>query len=171
LFNAVIKQKTDVRKITENFDSVSLCLSKGLGAPVGSILCGTRTFIAEARKWRKMAGGWMRQAGILAAAGIFALENNIERLETDHNNARLLAEGLARHKQLEVTYVEAQTNMVFFSLAKPLVGNFGPFMAERDIIIGDGPDSIRAVTHYGLEAADIDAVVRAAAECSRRYLS
>jgi threonine aldolase len=90
IFNASVGLNVDVKEISKHFDSISICLSKGLGAPVGSLLCGNKEFVNEARKWRKMLGGGMRQAGILAAAGIYALKNNIERLAEDHENACLL---------------------------------------------------------------------------------
>jgi threonine aldolase len=170
IFNAAVKLGVDVREISQHYDSVSVCLSKGLAAPVGSVLCGPKPFIKEARRWRKMVGGGMRQAGILAAAGIIALTEMVDRLAEDHANARRLAEGLAEIPGFSVVEV-VQTNMVFFTLAKPLVGRVAPFMAEQGVIIGDGPYPIRAVTHYGLEAADIERVIQAAAECSARFLA
>ena len=160
----------DVREIARPFDSVSVCLSKGLAAPVGSVLCGPAAFIKGARRWRKMVGGGMRQAGIIAAAGIVALTEMVERLQEDHANARRLAEGLAAIAGFEVNLDLVQTNMVFFSLDKSLLGKFGPFMAEKDIIVGDHSGPIRAVTHYGIETTDIDRVLQAAAECSAAYL-
>ncbi len=169
VFNAAVKLGVDVRDITQHFDSVSCCLSKGLAAPVGSVLCGPADFIKSARRWRKMVGGGMRQAGVLAAAGILALTEMVDRLADDHTNARRLVEGLAGLPGFRVDLAVVQTNMLFFELAGAMVGRFGPFMAERGIIIGDGPGSIRAVTHYGIEAEDIEAVIRAAAECSARF--
>ncbi|RME50044.1 MAG: low-specificity L-threonine aldolase [Caldilineae bacterium] len=170
IFNAAVKQGVDVREIARHYDSVSVCLSKGLAAPVGSVLCGTADFIARARRWRKMVGGGMRQAGIIAAAGIVALTEMVERLAEDHANAHRLAMGLAAIDGFEVSWSEAQTNMVFFTLHPSLVGKFAPFMRERGIITADGPGPIRAVTHYGIEAADIERVVQAAAEFSRTHL-
>ena len=114
LFNAVVKLECDVKDISQYFDSVSICLSKGLGAPVGSVLCGSKDFIKSARRWRKMLGGGMRQAGVIAAAGIYALENNIERLAQDHDNALLLGRGLAELDELDVDLDSLHTNMVFF---------------------------------------------------------
>ncbi len=93
VFNAAVKLNVDIQEITRHFDTVSCCLSKGLGAPVGSVLCGPEIIIEKARRWRKVLGGGMRQAGILAAAGLYALENNVTRLEEDHENARRLAAG------------------------------------------------------------------------------
>jgi len=171
VFNAAVKQQVNVQEITQHFDSVSACLSKGLAAPVGSVLCGPAGFIKTARRWRKMVGGGMRQAGVLAAAGIIALTEMVERLADDHANAGRLATGLAKIPGISVNLDMVQTNMVFFSLAQPLAGKFGPFMAERGIMVGDGPAPIRAVTHYGIEAADIDFVIQTAAECSAQFIN
>lgn len=171
LFNAAVKLGVDVQDITQHFDSVSTCLSKGLSAPVGSMLCGPADFIKRARRWRKMVGGGMRQAGVLAAAGIIALTEMVERLHDDHANARRLAEGLANLPGFEIDLDKVQTNMVFLTLAGPLVGKFKPFMAHKGITIGDGPYPIRAVTHYGIGAADIEYVIQAAAECSQQFLN
>jgi len=170
IFNAAVKLGIDVREIARPFDSVSVCLSKGLAAPVGSVLCGPAAYIKQARRWRKMLGGGMRQAGVLAAAGIVALKEMVERLADDHVNARRLAEGLAEIPGFDVDLNPAQTNMVFFGLAKPLLGKFGMFMAAKGIIVGDSPGLIRAVTHYGIEAADIETVLQAAAECSAKHM-
>lgn len=158
LFNAAVKQKIKPEKITNNFDSVSLCLSKGLGAPVGSMLCGTQQFVNEARKWRKMVGGGMRQAGILAAAGIFALQNNTERLEEDHTKAQYLSEGLARHKQLEVTYQESQTNMVFFKTTLENAQKLAKYLRQHQILISPGATT-RLVTHLDISKNDISVVI------------
>ncbi|MCB0194035.1 MAG: low-specificity L-threonine aldolase [Anaerolineae bacterium] len=170
VFNAAVKQGVDIKAITQHFDSVSICLSKGLAAPVGSVLCGPAEFIKTARRWRKVVGGGMRQVGILAAAGIIALTQMVERLSDDHAHARQLAEGLSRIPGYDLDLKTVQTNMVFFTLAEPLVDNFSPFMAERGIVISGGPYPVRAVTHYGIEADDIEVVLQCAAECSERYL-
>lgn len=170
IFNAAVKLNVDVQEIAQHFDSVSVCLSKGLSAPVGSVLCASKPFIKQARRWRKMLGGGMRQAGILAAAGIIALSQMVDRLADDHTNARRLAEGLAQIPGFTVDLDTIQTNMVFFSLAEPLVGKFSLFMAERGIIIGDGPYAIRAVTHYGIDAPDIEHVIQAATDFSTQNL-
>src|SRR5262249_27831934 len=111
IWNASVKQGVAPRDLAAGFDSVSVCLSKGLGAPVGSLLCGRREFIQGARRWRKMLGGGMRQAGVLAAAGSYALHHHVARLAEDHDNAARLAAGIARHEALDVA--PAQTNMVF----------------------------------------------------------
>jgi threonine aldolase len=170
IFNASVKLHVDVWEIAEPFDSVSVCLSKGLAAPVGSVLCGSAVFIKEARRWRKMLGGGMRQAGVLAAAGIIGLTKMVDRLADDHANAHDLAIGLAGISGFNVDLNVVQTNMVFFHLDALLIGKLGPFMEEKGIIIEDHAGSIRAVTHYGIEDADISAVLKAAAECSRSYM-
>lgn len=169
IFNAAVKLGVEARTIARPFDSVSVCLSKGLAAPVGSLLCGPAAFIKVAHRWRKMLGGGMRQAGVLAAAGIIALTEMVERLAEDHANASRLAEGFARIPGFTVDMSAVQTNMVFFSLAEPLLGKFGPFMADKGILVSDHAGLIRAVTHYGIEAADIETVLQAAAECSKQW--
>lgn len=154
LFNAVVKQQVSAREITRHFDSVSVCLSKGLGAPVGSLLCGSREFIEEARKWRKMVGGGMRQAGIVAAGALYALENNIERLALDHARAAELSRGLLKIPGLVVESGNAQTNMVFFSLDDALAVELGSFLREKQILINAGPTT-RLVTHLDISDRDI----------------
>ena len=129
LWNAAVKQGVPPRTIAQDFDSVSVCLSKGLGAPVGSVLCGSRDFITEARRWRKMLGGGMRQAGIIAAAGRYAIAHNIARLAEDHEHAARLAAGLARHAELAVS--PAQTNMVFVGRARNHCGGVRTRISRR----------------------------------------
>jgi threonine aldolase len=154
LYNAAIKHQIDAREIAGHFDSVSVCLSKGLGAPVGSVLCGKSALIKEARKWRKMVGGGMRQAGILAAAGIYALENNIARLADDHANAKRLAEGLNVFPELSVDYDPTRTNMVFFSAEEIMIQRLAEFMAEQNILISPR-QPVRLVTHLDIDAGDV----------------
>ncbi len=154
LFNAVVKQNAQAQDITSHFDSVSLCLSKGLGAPVGSVLCGTSEFIEEARKWRKMVGGGLRQAGILAAAGLYALENNIPRLALDHEHAELLAKGLSRFDQLEVERDPAQTNMVYFTMELGMAKKLADFLRKNNILISPGRTT-RLVTHLDISHEDV----------------
>jgi threonine aldolase len=154
LFNAVVKQNVQAMDITRHFNSVSLCLSKGLGAPVGSLLCGSGGFIEEARKWRKMVGGGMRQAGILAAAGLYALENNIERLALDHEHAEILSEGLLQYDLLEVERDPAQTNMVFFTMDAVKAMDLADYLAKNDIFISPGRTT-RLVTHLDIDQKDI----------------
>lgn len=158
IFNAAVKCGVGVAEIAQHFDTVSVCLSKGLGAPVGSILCGDQATIARARRWRKMVGGGMRQAGIIAAAGLFALEHNTRRLPTDHEHARLLAEGLAEIDGYQVEYDEAQTNMVFVSPPPDRAPGLQAYLAEHQVLILGG-SRIRLVTHLDISRKDIETVI------------
>ena len=158
IFNAAVAQDVHVSEITHLFDSVSVCLSKGLGAPIGSVLCGSAPFIERARRWRKVAGGGMRQAGLLAAAGLYALDNHVERLAEDHANARLLAAGLADLPQLTVDYGENQTNMVFVTLPAPAAEGFAERLAAENILINPG-SQLRLVTHLDIGREDIERVI------------
>jgi threonine aldolase len=160
LMNAVVKDGVAVTDITGHFDSISLCLSKGLGAPVGSVLAGRGEFIEEARKWRKMVGGGMRQAGILAAAGLFALEHNVQRLADDHRHAAMLASGLASFTELTVENHPAQTNMVFFRCDPSRAAALGQFLAGRGILVSAGAVT-RLVTHLDVSGDDIARVLQA----------
>lgn len=162
IFNASVKLGLDVRELTKPFDSASVCLSKGLGAPVGSIVCGGRDFIREARRWRKVAGGGMRQAGILAAAGLHALEHHIERLAEDHYNADLLAQELQRFEHLQVDRGKVQTNMVFVDINTDLCHQLAAFLLTRGIIISPS-STLRLVTHLGISTRDVNRVGRAIA--------
>ncbi|GAF68395.1 unnamed protein product, partial [marine sediment metagenome] len=143
IFNASVKLNIDVKEISCHFDSISICLSKGLGAPVGSLLCATKEQIKEARRWRKMLGGGMRQAGILAAAGIYALQNNITRLEDDHHNAAILAKGLAEIEELNIAPETVQTNMVFFSIDRAIAAKLKENLKQSGILILGLGDTIR----------------------------
>ena len=160
VFHAAVKLGVPVREIAEHFHTVSFCLSKGLGAPVGSVLVGPKERIHKARRWRKVLGGGMRQAGILAAAGIVALTDHVERLAQDHANARRLAEGLAEINGLGVDPEKVQTNMVFFSLEKPRFALLQQGMKNRGILIA-GRDVVRLVTHLDISAEDVENVIRA----------
>ena len=172
LFNAAVAQaaakKSDpyaeAKQIAQCFDSVSICLSKGLGAPVGSVLCGTRALIAKAHRIRKMAGGGMRQAGVLAAAGIYALDHNVRRLADDHANAQAFAAGLQGIEGLAVA--PAQTNMVFVELvgpAKTRAAEFLPFLKARGVLVL-GLYKLRFVTHLDVDAAGVDRAIAAIRE-------
>lgn len=162
IFNAAVKLAVDVSELTRPFDSVSCCLSKGLGAPVGSVVCGSRDFIREARRWRKVAGGGMRQAGILAAAGLHALEHHVERLAEDHRNAELLARGLQDFEQLQVDIEKVQTNMIFAEINADLSRDLAAFLLARGILISPG-SSLRLVTHLDIDSRDIQTVISAIA--------
>jgi threonine aldolase len=165
LANAAVSLDVSLKEISRHFDSVSLCLSKGLGAPVGSVLCGSRELIATARRWRKMLGGGMRQAGIIAAAGIIALEEGLERLAEDHANARRLAEGLAE-LGLPVDPATVQTNMVFLNLPQEECAELTLCLRVRNILVS-GRGCLRLVTHRDVSAEDIETVIAACGEFRR----
>lgn len=167
LFNAAVRVGVAAGEIVRQFDSASVCLSKGLGAPVGSLLCGSRELVATARRWRKVLGGGMRQAGVLAAAGIEALEEGVERLAEDHANARRLAEGLATIPELVIDPALVQTNMLFVHLPPARADRLTGFLRERGILIA-GRESIRLVTHRDVSGGDIETVVAAFRDFFRR---
>lgn len=164
VFNAALALQVPVSTVAARFDSVQFCLSKGLAAPVGSMLCGSTALVASSRRLRKMLGGGMRQAGIIAAAGIVALETMVDRLAEDHSLARMLADELCNMKGLEVFVEGVQTNMVFVKVNIPgrkdrdlldLMSNKGLLASE------EGKHGIRFVTHYGITESDIkSALVR-----------
>lgn len=159
IFNAAVALGVEVAALTRDADSVSFCLSKGLSAPVGSLVCGSETFVLQARRQRKMLGGGMRQAGILAAAGIVALETMVERLAEDHVHAHQLAEGLARLPQIRLDPNQVQTNIVIFDLANAVLTptELVRSLANQNVKVGAiGGRRFRAVTHCGISAADID---------------
>ncbi|TAK23155.1 MAG: low-specificity L-threonine aldolase [Chloroflexota bacterium] len=167
IFNAAIAHGVPARDLVAGADSVTFCLSKGLSCPVGSMLCGSHEYIARARKYRKMVGGGMRQAGIIAAAGIVALREMVDRLAEDHANAKLLAEGFGGVPGIEIDLASIVTNIVMFRV-RPDVMNPEDFRArldDRGVRVGSPlPDGrIRAVTHYGIVADDIRHAVQAAA--------
>jgi threonine aldolase len=158
IFNAAIALNVPASQLAKNADSVCFCLSKGLSAPVGSLLCGTQEFVDRTRKWRKMAGGGMRQAGIIAAAGIVALETMIDRLAEDHATACCLAQGLARIPGIDIKPEKVQTNIVMFQ-APALVSTpeFVQRLDERGVkLIHRSGRWVRAVTHRMVNTADID---------------
>jgi threonine aldolase len=159
IFNAAVALGVEVKELTGSVDSVMFCLSKGLAAPVGSIICGSRDFIEEARRNRRMLGGQMRQSGILAAAGIVALDEMIDRLDDDHRSARRLAEGLDDINGMTVDLERVQTNIVIFRLTNPKVSPAEFIMrSEKQGVKLDwvGGNRFRAVTHYGIEREDIE---------------
>jgi len=170
IFNAAIALNIEPAILTKDVDSVMFCLSKGLSAPVGSILAGSKEFIKGARKNRKLLGGGMRQAGILAAAGIIALEKMIERLEEDHKNTRILGEGLAKIEGVKVDLEAVQTNMVYFDLQESGMDTykFLPKLAEYNILGSPRPPTkVRLVTHYGINREDIYTTIEAIKEIAR----
>ncbi len=159
IFNAAVKLSRPVTDISKYFDTVSVCLSKGLGAPVGSVLCGSQDFIKKARRWRKMLGGGMRQAGILAAAGIIALEEQPARLIQDHENAIRLAEGLSSIDEIRVDSMDQLTNMVFIHVTENDAESLPQYLKENGILTYSGTD-IRLVTHLDIDEADIDYTIK-----------
>lgn len=154
--NAAIELGVTPYNLAAPFDTVSLCLSKGLGAPVGSVLSGTQAFIKSARRNRKLLGGGTRQAGILAAAGSYALDNNIERLADDHANAKMLSEGLSSINQLEV---KQQTNMVFITPVNGGQSELQAHLSDQGIVISAGVPSTRLVIHLDISTADIEYLI------------
>jgi threonine aldolase len=161
IFNAAVALGVDVKDLTHGVDSVTFCLSKGLAAPVGSVVCGSNDFIAEARRARKVTGGGMRQCGIIAAAGIVALQTMVDRLAEDHANARKLAKGIAQIDGLTIDADAVATNMVYFQLTTDRLTS-GDLVTRAEthgvkfLALGD---IFRMVTHYGIERADIDRTV------------
>ncbi len=163
LFNAAVKLGVPGAEIAEHFDTVSICLSKGLGAPVGSLLVGSDELINAARRWRKVVGGGMRQAGILAAAGIVALEEHIDRLRDDHDNAQRLAVGLSAIDDISIDSDAVQTNMVFASFTDGTVEALVAHMRQRNIVLPrDNP--MRLVTHLDVTEEDVGYVIRSFSE-------
>ncbi len=164
IFNASVALGVDASVLTRSVDSVNFCLSKGLACPVGSVLCGPKDFIDTARRYRKMVGGGWRQAGVLAAAGLVALDTMVERLADDHQNARRLAEGLANLSGYEVDMDSVQTNIIVFRWTATNLESaaFHAAMKSHGILFNDtGPGTFRLVTHYGIEPADVDASLAA----------
>jgi threonine aldolase len=154
IFNAAVATGRSVKELTEGFDSVMFCLSKGLGAPVGSMLVGSAEFIEKARRVRKMLGGGMRQVGILAAAGLYALEHHIERLAEDHENAQILAQALREIPEVRLEPVE--TNIIIFELTKTPAEKLITELKKRNILaLAIGPRRVRLVTHLDVSRADV----------------
>ncbi len=163
LFNAVVASGIDAKRIVKNFDTISICLSKGLGAPVGSLLVGSKEDISKAHRWRKLFGGGMRQAGIIAAAGIYALENNISRLADDHERAKKLANAINEMELFSVDLDGVQTNMVYINVIGNLTANqVVEKLAEHDVqVLALGNDLLRAVTHIHITDEDINNSINA----------
>jgi threonine aldolase len=160
IFNASIALEVSVPELVADVDSVTFCLSKGLSAPVGSLVCGSSDFVARARKARKALGGGMRQAGVIAAAGIVALETMVERLAEDHANARLLAEGLSSVPGVRIDPASVATNIVVFNVEDGVAFQKGLRNAGV-LTTAFGPTKVRMVTHHGIERSDIeDALAR-----------
>ncbi len=158
IFNAAVALDVPVRELTQNFDSVMFCFSKGLGAPIGSMLVGSREFIEEARVVRKRLGGGMRQVGILAAACLYALEHHLERLAEDHEHARMLAQALAELPG--VTVIPPETNIVIFELSTMTAAEFTRKLSERGVLaIAVGERKVRMVTHLDVSRGDVEQAI------------
>lgn len=161
LFNAIIASGLEPARVVRDCDTISICISKGLGAPVGGVLVGSKEVIEQAHRWRKMFGGGMRQAGILAAAGLYALDHHIERLAEDHFRARQLAEGLVGTTGIDLNINSVQTNMVYIK-TEDLADNIVKLLAAELIdVLAIGTHLIRMVTHLHIDDEDIERIVSA----------
>ncbi len=169
IFNAAVSLETPVTELAKHADTVTFCLSKGLSAPVGSVVCGSREAIENVRRWRKVLGGSMRQAGIIAAAGIVALETMVERLAEDHSNARRLANGLAGVPGIEIDPEDVHTNLVFFDVTAESRGEIGRRIAEHGVKGGSPRGRWRFVTHSGIAAGDVDYALDVVESVFREY--
>ncbi len=165
IFNAAIAIGADVKELATCADTLTFCLSKGLGAPAGSILVGPRSKIAEAKRWRKMLGGGMREIGMLAAAGLYALEHMVDRLADDHANARTLAEGLAEINGIKLDLWRVQTNLVAFEVNGISMASFLDECQKRGLRADAGSRTrVRFVTRYGIEAEDVQLALKVVSE-------
>ncbi|MBV7297737.1 low-specificity L-threonine aldolase [Enterovibrio paralichthyis] len=162
VYNASVALDVDIKEISQHFDSMTICLSKGLGAPVGSLLLGDAEYIKRARRLRKMVGGGMRQAGILAAAGMIALTENVERLKEDHDNARYLSEKLGAIPGFNTFIYPVQTNIVYADVAPHInIHAIARTLKDKGILISPGHKAMRLVTHMNVSRDDIDALLSA----------
>ncbi len=161
VFNASVKLDVPVTDISRHFDSISVCLSKGLCAPVGSVLCGTVEIIRQALRWRKMLGGGMRQAGVLAAAGILSLTEQVQYLRDDHENALLLAQALHELPGLEIDLNAVQTNMVYARVVAGSQPTLVQKMADEGILVSGRGDELRLVTHFDFKQEQVELVAAA----------
>ena len=160
LFNAAVASGTDPARIVRDFDTVSICLSKGLGAPVGSVLVGSKADLTEAHRWRKMFGGGMRQAGVIAAAGLYALENNIDRLSEDHKRAHRLAEAVNEIDGLSVNLDAVQSNIVFIGIEKGKTQEVIGALSKQGVeILGIDDSTVRAVFHLHITDEDVEKAI------------
>lgn len=155
IFNALVAYGCELKEIAQYCDSFTICLSKGLGTPVGSLLVGNRDYIKRANRWRKMTGGGMRQAGFLAAAGLYALKNNVARLQDDHDNAAWLAEQL---REIGADVMRHDTNMLFVRVGEANAAALGEFMQQHGVLINASP-IVRLVTHLDVSRQQLAEVV------------
>jgi threonine aldolase len=161
IFNASVASRTDVADIAACGDTVTFCLSKGLGCPAGSVFCGSADSVEQGRRWRKRLGGAMRQAGVIAATGLVALRTMVDRLAEDHANARTLAEGLAELPGVRCDLSRVHTNLVFFDLDRMTGAKFEEECRRHGLLGGaTGPHRVRFVTHYGITAEDIQSTLK-----------
>jgi len=171
IFNAAVAQDVDVRQLTRHVDTLMFCLSKGLSAPIGSLVAGSRELIGHARRYRKMLGGGMRQAGVIAAAGIIAIENMIDRLKDDHENAKLLARGLSKIEGISLDLDRVQTNIVLYDISGLQVTASEWASRMRDLGVKVGAQEAgraRMVTHRGIEKEDIEYALEAAEKVAKQ---
>jgi len=171
IFNASVALGVDVKDLTRSADSVSFCLSKGLACPVGSLVCGSKEFIAEARRMRKSLGGGMRQAGIIAAAGLVALDEMIDRLSEDHANAKTLAEGISNIEGLSVDIESVHTNMVYVEVSDSAIEPeaFLEQCRQKGLdFVQTDTRTFRMVTHYGIDKSHVDNAVSILADVAKR---
>jgi threonine aldolase len=170
LFNAVVATGIEAARWAQHFDTVSVCFSKGLGAPVGSALAGPKELIDEALRHRKVLGGGMRQAGVIAAGALYALEHHIDRLAEDHEHARRLAAGIRQIDKLQLVGDAVETNMLFFRV-HPACGTAAEFAAKLKqhglLMLATGPATIRAVTHLDVTSADVDRAIEILKEAAQ----
>ena len=160
IFNAYAETKISVKEYSDHFDSVSFCFSKGLGCPVGSVLCGDYRFIEMARKWRKILGGGMRQVGFLAAAAIYALNNNVERLKEDNDKAKYFGNEISKISGIEIDLKSLQTNIVIFSSSKYSKEEFMNKLKDKGVLISSGSyDNMRAVFHLDVTGSDVEKAI------------
>jgi threonine aldolase len=164
IFNAALALGVPAGEIAAIADTVTFCVSKGLGAPVGSVLCGPAATIDRARRWRKAVGGGWREAGVLAAAGLWALDHMVDRLAEDHANARTLAEGLAELPGVHIELDRVQTNIVRFQVTGMSAREFAAACRARGVLGGASNAGVRFVTHYGIEAEDVQRALSVCAE-------
>jgi len=161
VFNAAVATKIPLDRMVRDYDSISICLSKGLGAPIGSVLVGSASFIAQAHRWRKMFGGGMRQAGMIAAAGLHALDHHVERMAEDHERAIRMANAINAIEGFSVDLDTVETNMVYFDSTQP-ASQIMDLLSDRSIDVLDiGPNSCRIVVHLHVTDEDVDQVISA----------